>query len=284
MLAENLRSILALGLIGAASLGAAQSTASGYIITDNTPRFAAKAVDLGPVSSSTSVDVSLWLNVHNRSELDSLAQSLYDPTSPKFRQWLTHSQLVAQFAPTAAEAKTVAAFLSAQGLTNISVGPDNFYVSAKGTAASVQNAFHVALHQYSVGGKVYRGNTSDPMIAGAAGALVSAVYGLDNLEFTHPVASTATVAPKSGSGGSGGGPTSGGGLTALGLTTMAGSGSGPSKGSSANELFASTCFSGPTTESYVDTVDGIAATFSGNGYTKNISGCGYTPGGNPCGL
>ncbi len=266
MLAENIRSIFAIGLIGAATLGAAQAPVGGHVIANNTPKFAAHAVDLGAVSASTSMEVSLWLNVHNRSELDSLAESLYDPTSPKFRQWLTHSQLVAQFAPTAAEAQTVAGFLASQGLTNITVGPDNFLVSAHGTAATVQNAFHVSLHQYQVGGKVYRGNTSDPMITGAAGALVSAVYGLDNLEFTHPVAQAGMSKQQTTTGS---GPTSGGGVKSL------AAGSGP--GITAAATFVSTCFTGTTSESYVDSVDGITATFSGNGYTKSTLGCGYTP-------
>src|ERR1700722_17838508 len=112
MLVKSPSSILVFGLLAAGSARAAQGTVSsgGQLIANNTPKFAAHATDLGAVSPSTTIEVGLWVNVHNRGQLDELAQSLYDPGSPNFRRWLSNSEFAARFAPTAAEAKTVQEF------------------------------------------------------------------------------------------------------------------------------------------------------------------------------
>jgi subtilase family serine protease len=60
------------------------------------------------------------------------------------------------------------------------VGDPNLYVKARGTIADVQRAFHVELHQFDVHGQNYRANTTDPVIEGEAGTLVSRVGGLSD--------------------------------------------------------------------------------------------------------
>ena len=259
MLAESLRLILITGMVGVSSIWAAQASSGSQVITNNTPKFGANALDLGQVNPATMVDVTVWLKVHNQSQLDSLAESLYDPASPNYRHWLTNNQFLTQFAPTATEVKTLQSFLASQNLSLVNVGPDNFYVTARGTAATVQSAFKISLHQFQVNGQTIRANTSDPVITGPAAALVSAVYGLDTLQFTHPMMKAGI--PSSSAPGGGGFQSA-----ATSAATAA-----------ASPLFDSTCFTGTTTESYTTGGALPDATFKGNGYTKSIQGCGYTP-------
>ncbi len=250
-------SVLFLGFglfVSAPIYGASQNPVLtvGHSIGNNTPKFTAAAKNIGPLNPSAVIDVSLWLNLHNRSELDSLVSELYNRNSPNFHHWMDRADLVAKFAPTAQEVQTVQDFLTANKLSVVAVGPANFFVKARGTVANAQAAFHVAIHQFEVNGKIYRGNTSDPYVEGPAGTLVGAVYGLDNLSFKHPIVSRNSVSAK---------PTPPG-------VKSASTASGPDP-----VFFTSNCFTGPKTESYT------SATYKGNGYngTENIAGCGYTP-------
>ena len=187
MLGKSVFSILFFGSIVASLVGTAQAAvpAGGQSIANNTPKFVATSKNMGPVSPTSIIDVSIWLNVHNRSELDSVAEDLYNPESPNYRHWLAKSDFVARFAPTAAEAKTVEDFFTSHGLAIVSVGPENFFVRARGTVANVQKAFNVSINNFEVEGATYRSNTSDPVVEGAAAPRGGAVYGLDNLTFKH---------------------------------------------------------------------------------------------------
>jgi subtilase family serine protease len=149
-------------------------------IARHTPAFVSAANDLGPEDGSNQVTVHVWLRTHNADSLRALVAQQYDPASANYHKWLTPEQFNAAFAPTPQEAATVQRFLEGQHLSVLSVGERNLYVKAQGSIADVQNAFHVQIHQFSVGGRTYRANTSDPMIEGPAGPLVASVGGMTN--------------------------------------------------------------------------------------------------------
>jgi subtilase family serine protease len=246
--------ILGLGWVLALALAAVvpASAATGKFIAHNTPKFVATAKNLGPANSAETIDVSMWLNVANRDALDALAQALYDPASPQYRDWLKPADIVARFAPSAEDVRTVAQFLVSHNLTVVSIGPDNFFVHARGTVAQVEKAFQVHINNYDVNGTTYRANASDPYVEGPAAVLTGVVYGMDNLQYQHPLATRADLnqpsAPK---------------LSATAARESLG--------------FTSDCFTGRKTESYTTGGSIPTATYTGNAYTDNSAGCGYTP-------
>jgi subtilase family serine protease len=262
--AEDLRcrrstclTLLVAALIAAVSMPAGASQLVGH----NTPRYVSTSKNLGPEDASKVIEVSLWLNAHNRSQMDALAHDLYDRNSSSYRHFLTPSQLAARFAPSAAEAQTVRGFLESHNLTIVKVDPNNFFVRARGTVADMENAFHVTLNRYQVRGKVIRANDRDPEIEGAAAALVHAVSGLDSGEYEHPLmqraisgtAPTASVKP---------------------LVTANASPAAPD--------FSSTCFPGTETDVFSNNANGSQpiATYKGNILalqTLTSDGCAYTP-------
>ena len=73
-------SIVLVILIAGSVLQAA--AASGQYVAHNTPPYVAKAKNLGTEDPSKTIEISVWLNPHNRRQMDALAQQLYDPTSP----------------------------------------------------------------------------------------------------------------------------------------------------------------------------------------------------------
>ena len=248
---------LGVGAIGAAAFGVTLSTtANAQVIPNNVPGFVSAAQHVGVTDSTKSIDVVIWLKLHNQSGLDQLVAELYDRTSPNYRQWIKPAQFASSFAPTAQDAAAVKNFITSNGLSVVEVGPANMYVRAKGTVAKVNSAFQVQLNDFQFKGQTLYANTADPTVTGAAGAVTAAVSGLHNLAYTHPNA-TQTVATSSGSANTDG---------AL---------------STASPTISSDCFSGKESESFKS--DGTSfphVTLTGNAYAAKagpLGGCGYTP-------
>jgi subtilase family serine protease len=237
--------------------------ASGQFIAHNTPRYVITSKNLGTVNPATVIEVNLWLHPHNPAELDALAARLYNPASADYRHFLNRAQIAARFAPTTAEANTVRQFLTANNLKIVRVGPDNFFVRARGTVGDVQNAFHVLLNSYQVGNLVLRANDRDPYIDGAAGALVKSISGLDSGQYTHPA-----MTRPSAFGSSKPGP-------------MAAS-SSAAVSQAQTDFFSNNCFDGTETESFSTNGNGTLpiGTYKGNHLnlqSLTSAGCGYTP-------
>jgi len=234
--------------------------AAGKFVTNNTPSFVSTAKNLGTETASKTIEISLWLNLHNRSDLDTLARQLYDNTSPNYRQFLNRAQIAERFAPTADEAKTVRQFLEAHNLKVVRTGPDNYFVRARGTVSDVAKAFHVQLNKYQVLGKVIRANDRDPYVDGDAAPLVRAIAGLDSGQYAHPAMTRPT--------------------TFSGKTKVATASAAASKASS--DFFTNKCFDGTETDVFSNNSDGSFPISTSKGNHLNLqsltsAGCGYTP-------
>lgn len=239
-------------------LAAGQAASSGSGPGRNTPRFttAPSTKNLGPEAPSTVIDVSVWLNLHDRAGFDSLYEELYSPSSSHYHDWLKKADFVQNYAPTAAESATVAKYLSGKGLRVTRVDGNNMFVRAQGSVATVSAAFHTTINRYQVNGSVYRANASDPVIDDAATAsLVYSVSGLDNAQLTHPYA---RAVPKNANG-----------STNSALMTASASSGIPS--------ISSTCIVGTATETLGTPGTYPYAVYAGNKYTSASAGCGYTP-------
>lgn len=234
------------------------STVSGKSVANNTPGYVATAKNLGAEDPAKMIEVSIWLQVHNRAEFDALTESLYDRNSSNYHHWLKAKDIADRFAPTAEEAKTVQQFFAAHNLRVVKTGPNNFYVRARGTVGDVEKAFQVQLNNYQVDNKIIRSNAGDPYVEGAAGPLVRAVSGLDSAQFEHTL-----VARPAGFGG------------------KSGAAAKPAPVNSP-DFFSSQCFPGTETLSFSTNSDGELpiGTYTGNKLnlqTQTDPGCAYTP-------
>src|SRR3984957_13820957 len=242
------------------------STAGGKLVTNNTPSYVATAKNLGAENSAKVIEVSIWMQLHNRSQFDALTQSLYDRSSPNYHHWLKPSDIAARFAPTAQEVRTVQQFFAGHNLTVVKTGPNNFYVRARGTVGDVERAFQIQLNNYQVGDKTIRANAGDPYVEGAAGALVRAVSGLDTGEFEHPLMAKPTMAKP----------------TSIGGSKSASAAAAQAAAVSNSDFYSQQCFTGTETESFSTNADGELpiGTYSGNKLNLQSAtspGCGYTP-------
>jgi len=247
---------------------------AGRSISHNTPSYVSSSAYVKPEEPTKVIDVTIWLNLHNRGEMDAVARDLYDPGSPNYRRWLTRQQIAARFAPTADEAATVRQFFVSHNLKVVLTGNDNFFVRARGTVADVQRAFHVQLNDYRLHGTVVRANDRDPYVAGAAAALVRAVAGLDAGVYTHSVIVRSSALS-----------TSALSISALstGVTRLPSpsAAAGPAAESTQPSFYSSECFtSGTQTLSTNDDGELPIATYTGeqlNLETLTSPGCAYTP-------
>jgi subtilase family serine protease len=242
--------------------GLALPAVAGNFVTHNTPRYVSTARNLGPENPQNTIEVSVWLKPHNRSQLDAMTRQMYDRNSANFRHFLKRADFARMFAPTAAEAAQVQKFLESQSLKVVQIGPNNLFVRARGTVGNVETAFHVQLNQYNVLGKVIRANASDPYIDDEAANLVFSISGLDNGEYEHPLMQR--PAP----------PSTKGGLAA-GANSAAINAAG-------SNLFSSVCFNGTEKETFSTGGNGSypIGTYSGNHLnlqSLTSNGCAYTP-------
>ncbi len=241
-------------LLSASSIG-------GKSVVNNTPSYVMTAKNLGAEDPAKVIEVSIWLQLHNRSQFDALTQSLYDRTSPNYRHWLKSQDIAARFAPTSQEVNTARQFLTGHNLKVIKTGPNNFYVRARGTIADVEKAFRVQLNNYQVDGKTIRANASDPYIEAPAGDLVRAVSGLDTAEFEHPAMARPSLTSSK--------------PVVAGTNTASASSSSP-------DFFSSQCFTGTEKETFSTNADGELpiGTYKGNKINLQSltgNGCAYTP-------
>src|ERR1019366_7389813 len=164
------------------------ASAQTYAIPGNTPGFIQKSKDLGAVDPSSVISATAWLKLHNEAKLDKLVASQKQKGSPNYQKWITQDEFNSSFSPTAQEVKAVQNFLSAHGLTVLTVAENNFYVKVQGTAGAIEKAFNVQIDSYKLNGETYRSNKADPSVKNSSGGLIAAVTGLDDYGFQPMVA------------------------------------------------------------------------------------------------
>jgi len=139
-----------------------------------------RAVDLGITNSSKLVTITAWLRMHDGARLEQTVRDQQNPSSPKFGRFSGGAAL-ASHAPTAAEAATVSAYLASTGLKVTGLGPNNLFVTARGTASQVQAALNTELHDFRLGARSFSSNTTRPVLPAQIQSLVSFIGGLNDL-------------------------------------------------------------------------------------------------------
>lgn len=158
---------------------------SGWVPT------AAKAITIRsgiatmPAAASMPLEVTVGLRLQNREALKALVTAVNTPGNPMYGHFLTPNQFAAQYSPSAAQAQAVANYLVAAGFRNVQVSSNRLLITASGTVASAQTAFHTTLTQFSQGGKVYIVNTQDAQVPAALSQVVVSVMGLNSLPIRH---------------------------------------------------------------------------------------------------
>ncbi len=99
--------------------------------------------------SNQKMHLSIGLPIRNKPAFDQLLKELQDPESPKYRQFLAPEQFTQQFSPAQSDYQKVLDFAHANGFTVTNMPSNRMILSMDGTAAQVEQAFHVHMNLYS---------------------------------------------------------------------------------------------------------------------------------------
>ncbi len=141
------------------------------------------ANDRGRVAPSLELSYLSLILSQSDAQMADLAQLLraqQTPGSPDYHRWLTPEEFADRFGVSQADIDTVSAWLQAQGLKVLNVGRGRTWIAFEGSAAQVESAFQIELHQYQVNGELHFANASEPSIPAAFSGVVQGIRGLSD--------------------------------------------------------------------------------------------------------
>ncbi|HXF09631.1 MAG TPA: protease pro-enzyme activation domain-containing protein [Desulfuromonadaceae bacterium] len=173
--------VLNLGVFSSVAADPGMKTLSGHVL----PAVARlqKSSDVAP---DTDLTLTLGLPLRNEGELSNLLEQVYDPANSNFHRFLSPDQFASRFGPTAEDYQKVVDYAKANGLKIVETTPNRMLVRVQGKAANVQNAFHVALHNYQhpTEGRQFYAPDTEPAVP--TSVPVQDISGLDNYRRPHP--------------------------------------------------------------------------------------------------
>jgi subtilase family serine protease len=163
------------------------------LLNKSLPAWAQASAKVRPANSNNVIGFRIYLGLHNQSNAEALVQSISDPSSPQYGQYLTPAQFKQQFSPTDAEVAAVSNWLQSKGFTIVEIADNNHYVSATGSVAQANAAFNMTLNYYQhPGGKILRSPDKAPSIPSSL-SNVTGISGLDESgKLIHPFQTTST--------------------------------------------------------------------------------------------
>ena len=92
--------------------------------------------------------MSIGLALRNQDQLSALLQSLYNPSSPNYHQYVTQDEFAQRFGPTAVQRQAVIDYLTRQGFSVTQVYPD--LVDFSGSVSKTERVFGITINDYRI--------------------------------------------------------------------------------------------------------------------------------------
>src|SRR5207249_2391950 len=137
--------------------------------------------DVGRADPNRRHSAVVGLVPRNPEALEAFLADVQDPSSPRYRQFLTQDEFNALYAPTEAAEQAVVAHLEASGLRVTQRFSNRLLVGATGNVGATERAFGVEIHDLLLGGTRHYSALDEPWLPADIAPLVSAVLGLDDL-------------------------------------------------------------------------------------------------------
>lgn len=140
--------VLAATMLGAGMASTAFAAPATTTLTGSAAPAATSSAGTA-VNSAQKLSLQVWL-APDESGAAAFDNAVSTPGSTSYHHYLSPAQYTSRFGATAAEAQAVRSWLISQGLSNVTVSAQRDYVSATGTATTVDRAFAVQMRRYSV--------------------------------------------------------------------------------------------------------------------------------------
>ena len=153
------------------------------VLRGNVQGLARAENDLGHADRSRliqGVTLAFRPSAAQQKDLDQFISDLRNPSSPRYRKYLTPKQFGQRFGLSQNDLDKVITWLQSQGLTNIQVANSRNEVSFDGTVAQIESVFQVEMHHYLVDGVVHLANANGPSLPAAIADSVVNVGHLHN--------------------------------------------------------------------------------------------------------
>jgi hypothetical protein len=161
------------------------NTSRAFLLQGNVPQQTRALVDRGaldPTAKISGMKLMLAPTVAQTVDLAELIEQQQDPASPDYHRWLTPEEFGDRFGSSAGDLDKLTAWLTSQGFIVRQVARARNWISFDGSAATVEGAFHTALHRYA-GADSHFGNATEPSVPEALAGIVAGIRGLNDF---HP--------------------------------------------------------------------------------------------------
>jgi subtilase family serine protease len=138
--------LTAISLLTIAQSGSAQITQriDRSAVTRQIPR----AQSLSPLPADKMIDLIIGLPIRNESDLAATLRNIYDPSSPRYRHFLTPSEYNERYAPSVEDFRNLVEFSKSNGLTIVNTPANRKFVHVRASAQIINKVFHTTLRQY----------------------------------------------------------------------------------------------------------------------------------------
>lgn len=177
-----LRSLLAVLLVFAGLFGAAFAQASNALLTHHVREAAINGTAplVGHLPATQSMRLVFVLPLRNQADLENFLESLYNPASSSYRQFLSVDDFTARYGPTQQDYDAVRNFAEANGLTVVGTSRNRLNLDVTGSVANIEKALHVNLNVYQHPTEARTFFAPDREPTPAAGVQLWHITGLDN--------------------------------------------------------------------------------------------------------
>jgi uncharacterized repeat protein (TIGR01451 family) len=141
----------------------------------------------GRLPGSQRLDLALGLPLRNREALSNLLRELYDPLSPRYRQFLTPEQFTKQFSPSPEEYQALVTFAQANGFTITHTHGNRMLLDVNASVAEVERAFKITMqvYQHPAEARTFYAPSIEPTVDVSVPILD--ISGLNNFHLPQPL-------------------------------------------------------------------------------------------------
>ncbi len=183
-LAAGLR--VAVGLVLVPWLATPGQAAPRQALPGHVPAAAARLAPLERLAGTNRLRLAIGLPVRDPAGMTNLLRQLYDPASPRYRQYLTPAQFTERFGPTEQDYQAVTAFARTNGFTVTATHPNRLLLDVEAPVADIERTFHLNLRVYRhpKEARTFYAPDAEPSLDLAVPVLD--ISGLDNYSLPQP--------------------------------------------------------------------------------------------------
>ena len=163
--------------------------ASERVLPGHLPRVVRsnQAVPIGTLDPGQRLHLAIGLPLRNQEVLTNLLKDLYDPSSPRFHQFLSPHQFSEAFGPSIADYQTVIDFAQSNGFAVTGLPGNRVLLDVDAGVGDIERALHVKmrLYQHPTEPRTFYAPDTEPSVP--ASVPILDVSGLDNFKPPKPL-------------------------------------------------------------------------------------------------